>query len=175
MTLGGATVNIQGANLKSNANLSITSYTGSLLIDGIKNNFSNYVPAQRILQLQQLQDEVQQQLNKIWHDPEYIYWDTKAIELEPIYYDKCARSRRTNYCTSIADQWDEALARLAPYDKTARVIESKKFEIIDYINTISKPAKGYENLGTSIQGRNINLTSASGIAIFGSDILSSGK
>lgn len=175
LTLGGATVNIQGANLKSNANLSITSYTGSLLIDGIKNNFSNYVPAQRILQLQQLQDEVQQQLNKIWHDPEYIYWDTKAIELEPIYYDKCARSRRTNYCTSIADQWDEALARLAPYDKTARVIESKKFEIIDYINTISKPAKGYENLGTSIQGRNINLTSASGIAIFGSDILSSGK
>jgi filamentous hemagglutinin len=176
ISLGGATVDIQGATVRSGANLSVTSYSGSLLIDGIRNNFTSYRPAHRIQTLKENIASVTAQHAALLNNPEYAELNAQVDkfwkDLGPAcwfwyhYGDDICRSPPLHKLEPI-------LAKRDLFEAPMGALYKEKLELEKTLATLDSDAQGYEHLGAKLSARNIHLMSANGIAIHGADISAS--
>lgn len=173
MTLGGVAVDIQGATIKSGANLDITAYQGNLLIDGIRNNFSAYKPAHRIKSIQENIDLLKAKQVAIENDPKYREL-TQSVEkfwrdLGPAcwhwyrYGDDICRAPPLH-------KLDPVLAKLSLLERQLASLQTEKKELERTLPILDNVAKGYEHVGGQLSAQAIRLTSGKGIAIHGANI-----
>lgn len=181
LTLAGSAVEIQASRLGAGRDVKITSHSGAVLIDGIKSNFSAYIPQGRIdplvverahyenlitqeqasLNSNQAYASLKRELTQLKTDIDHLlntgYWPDFML----------AVNRLIPLHKSKSDQ-------VVSLEQNLTSLQAERDALTPVISTLSAPAKGGEHLGAIITGRNVNITSAAGMAIYGAEITGSG-
>lgn len=171
LMLTAGVMDIQAAVLKAKKDLNLTTTSGDIYIDGIKNTFTSYSSAERVAQLTQQIKEIDADVAAVKASKEYQeYRNLKEIERECLgelsfggdYGFLSAMSR----LHSIAPR----LKAFKYLDDKIALIEADKPDLQLALSMLNSKGKGYEQLGANISGNNINLVSNKGIDINGAKI-----
>lgn len=182
LRLFGAAVQLQAPQISAVRDVHITSAGGNVLIDGVKSSFTSYTPKARVDALKSekgryetLISQEQARLNAI---PAYVTLKQDVADLQALinlYSNSVSALEDGTYVASVlAPQYQAASAKLANYEANLRYLTSERDSLGAMITTVSGKAKGAEHLGATISGRNINITSAAGLAVYGAEVQGSG-
>lgn len=182
LTLAGSAVEIQASRLGAIRDVNITSHSGAVLIDGIKSNFTAYTPQARITPLvvertryETLMTQEQARLNA---DPVYVALkkDVPALEssISELMNGLDGNLGFLYAVHTLMPLHATKKSQLTSYEINLTSLRSERDALTPVISTLSAPARGGEHLGATITGRNVNITSAAGMAIYGAEITGSG-
>jgi filamentous hemagglutinin len=178
LMLTAGVMDIQAAVLKAKKDLNLTTTSGDMYIDGIKNTFASYSSAERVAQLTKQVKEIDADVVAVKASKEYRAMEELLKERN--YWGERANSERDNtpvfmemlHRLSIAQEKLKAYKYLN--DKIA-LIEADKPDLQLALTMLNSKGKGYEQLGANISGNNINLVSNKGIDINGAKITATNK
>ena len=179
LKLSGAMVELQASKLSSTRDTTITSHVGDILIDGVKNAFTAYSPKDRVAALQQEINSYNSKIAAFDADPAYAqlkfnhattWQELQRVILEDMYTTPGV----SGYQIQLMNQYQALDAALKPYENVRAPLVQERSQLEQVRATLAGAAKGAENLGASIKGRNVNITSAGGLAVYGAEINATG-
>lgn len=178
LNLVGAAVQLQAPKLSAARDVNITSHGGNVLVDGLKNSFTAYTPKERVDALTSERGRyevlIAQEQALLNTNPAYVALKNEETALSNAFANYMNTGMQQVALGAILPRLRAKSAELLPYEQKVISLRSARDALAPMITTLSAPAKGAEHLGASIAGRNINITSAAGLAVYGADITGSG-
>lgn len=179
--LFGSAVQLQAPKVSAVRDVNITSLGGNLLIDGVKSAFTAYTPKARVDALvsekNRYETLIAQEQALLAANPVYVALKKESANLQAdinLYMGSGWLEDSTYAQIFLVPQYQEISAQLAKYEVNLQYLTSERNSLAPMITTLSGKAKGAEHLGATITGKNINITSAAGLAVYGAEVQGSG-
>lgn len=178
LRLFGSAVQLQAPKISAVRDVNITSTGGNVLIDGVKSAFTAYVPKERVDALigerTRYETLISQEQALLNANTVYVTLKKEVANLQIAFDDYMSNGMEGVALSQILPLLRSKGAQLATYEQNLTTFKSERDALVPMITTLSAKAKGAEHLGASIAGRNINVTSAAGLAVYGADVSGSG-
>jgi filamentous hemagglutinin len=199
ITLGGGAVYLQATTARSGGDTSIVANGGSIVLDGARSSVVNYVPQERVNQLQQALGLTDVAISEANANPDLhsaqnearaatqgIYGFSQMIghpglfemvnnERERFLNGETADFLRTQTNLPYYSSLRASAYRLRPHHQRLMQLQAEKVQLERQLAILGGPVAGHENRGVDVSAKNVSMTAAGGIAVNGAQVRGTGR